>query len=308
MHEYGCPECGGDVYAPDATGTTARQAARELIPIRGPLEPLLELEAGLVLLGGPGGSGKSTLALFSPVGEVVFVCAEMSAAQARGYAARLGVSLTLRGDLDLEDPELGLGYPAPAYVVVDSLQAHPGDPLELAIRLRDYAHANGCAVFATSQVTKAGELAGREAIRHEADVVIELDDLDGYNRIAVVKNRFGPVATGLWTWDRIAEGRPDWGRRYYSIEGRFPNYRAVPYPGGRRTRFAALLAAAASSSELRDRLPEPPLAVAAVDAGKLYGDGDRWQGPPDLERRRQWSESHGLPFFHPEPTPPEDPP
>lgn len=300
--EYGCPACGGDVYAPEVPGDAARREP-DAIPVRGPLaHALARVQPGIVLLAGPRGAGKSTLALGTPAAPPRVVSPEMGAELARSYAERLGLSIeAYRATLDIEAPDLGLAPPVPRYLVLDSLQAHPTDPIETIAALKRWAIGAGALVFVTSQVTKEGRIAGFERVPHDADVVVELAPAGAVNRATVTKNRFGAQDSVLWSFGSAFDGGAlvDWGRRYYSIEGSPPELRAVPFPTP-GARHAGYLAAAAADPELRELLGPPPCAVSAVDAGGLYPDDGRWIEPHDGAARRDWAKRHGLRYFSPQ--------
>lgn len=273
----------------------------ERLPLRGPLARALKPKRGfVVLVAGSRGLGKSSLAIGSPALPARVVSCEMDPPTASAYAKRLGAKVDAwRAHLDIDRADLGLEDPVPAFLVVDSLQAHPyTTPVELVEALREWAQRVGSVVFVTSQVRKDGEIAGFEAVPHTVDVVIELDRVDGQRRIKITKNRGGRESEVLFDLDNFAEAGARWSPRYYSIEGSPGNLRAVAWPSPKRARFAGYLAAAAKDSALRGALPPPPAALACQDAGELYGC--RWVEPADVAERQKWATENGLPWFTPE--------
>lgn len=292
--DYGCP-CGGSTYGPEAPGGRVVAAPRARLTLGGPLGRVVQPGPGVVLVAGRRGAGKTTIAI-QAVGarlDAVAVSAEMDVPELSAYGERLGVRFErYTRDLDVEAVDLGFAPPVPRILVVDSLQAVPGAPLDTARALVAWAKRRGAVVIATSRVTKAGQIEGFEQIPHLVDVVAVVAREAGRATLTIEKNRFG--REGSTVFDVGNADAPRWGRRYYSIEGVAPDFRAVPYPTP-GARYAACLAAAASSPEVRERLPDPPAAVAALDGGALYPG--RWIDPPDVAERRAWAELHGLPFF-----------
>lgn len=288
--EYGCPACNCDVYGPDAPGRVMRPADEVLVPLRGVLGRALELgPKGVALLAGSRGSGKTSLA-FTAFEHPVVVTAEMTVERARTYCQRLGVEAArFRVDLDLEAPDLGLGRER-AELVVDSLQAL-GDAVAVLAGVRRWCQETGSRAIVTSQVRKDGQVAGFESIPHDADAVVELRRASsGQRECCVTKSRFGAERSILFDLGGDDQA-VNWGARYYSVEG--PPYRIVPFPSEKSGLYASFLRAAAKDEDLARRLPSPPVAVAGVDGGALYGG---WVEPADGPLRRAYAEESGLSY------------
>lgn len=289
--EYGCPACGCDAYGPDAPGHVARAPSDDLVPLRGVLGRALELgPKAVALLAGSRGSGKTSLA-FTAFQRPHIVTAEMTVERARTYCARLGVEpVRFRVDLDLEADDLGLGREQ-CELVVDSLQAL-GDSVAVLRGVRRWCQETGSRAIVTSQVRKDGQIAGFESVPHDADAVVELRRTSSGQRVAeVTKSRFGAERSILF--DLGGEDQAvDWGAHYYSVEG--PPYRIVPFPSEKSGLYSSFLRAATKNAELAATLPPPPLAVAGVDGGALYG---RWIEPADGALRRAHAEESGLTYL-----------
>ena len=190
-------------------------------------------------------------------------------------------------DTGSDDPGLPLELRC-ADIVVDSVSNAPR-PLAVLEQLHDHCQATGSRSIAVAHTTKRGELAGREALAHYADTIVELDQVDGHRRIFGHKHRGGPHHAAVFVLGANGPTVPAWDR-YYSIEGRGPGYRVSPFPS-QQTRHARRLAVAAK--EGAGELPGAPLAVSMLDAGKLGG----WVEPADGAARRDFALGVGLPYL-----------
>ncbi len=242
----------------------------------------------LALLYGRKGIGKSTIAL--EVFERPWIWAnEMTPDRIAAYARRLGKrahTFVVPGDPLVLSPRAREG-------IFDSVSA-TRSPLETMKTLHAHCRATGARIVAIAHTTKRGDLAGREALAHEADSLIELDELDGFRRVVPHKHRAGNERTVLFRMGPKGPEAPKWDR-YYSIEGTAPGFRIVPFPS-RKTRFARRLAEASEGKG--DALPQPPIAVAMEDHGRLGG----WKEPTDTAERRGFALAHGLPYYDAEGT------
>ncbi len=194
----------------------------------GPLPPRLasgiaELDRALgggfvagsaTLIGGDPGIGKSTLLLqaaarvASAGGGVVYVSGEEAADQVRLRARRLGLGnapVRLGAATSVRDILTTLGDgPAPALLVIDSIQTMHSDTLEgapgtvsqvraAAQELIRFAKEAGTALVLVGHVTKDGQIAGPRVLEHMVDTVLyfEGERSHQYRILRAVKNRFG---------------------------------------------------------------------------------------------------------------------
>lgn len=167
-----------------------------------------------VLIGGDPGIGKSTL-LLQAAGRiaaegrrVAYVSGEEAPAQVRLRARRLGLAETpveLASATSVRDilTTLGAG-PAPALLVIDSIQTMHSDQLEgapgtvsqvraSALELISWAKARNTALILVGHVTKDGQIAGPRVLEHMVDAVLyfEGERTHQYRLLRAVKNRFG---------------------------------------------------------------------------------------------------------------------
>jgi DNA repair protein RadA/Sms len=170
----------------------------------------------LVLVGGEPGVGKSTLVLaalaaLAGAGAVLYASGEESTGQLRLRARRLGLTTGVAGErvhvlaeTDVERIVELARESRPAAVVVDSIQTISLDELEgppgsvgqvreSALRLLQYAKADGVPVVIVGHVTKDGSLAGPKTLEHLVDAVLTLEGErgGGLRLLRATKNRFG---------------------------------------------------------------------------------------------------------------------
>lgn len=169
-----------------------------------------------VLMGGDPGIGKSTLLLQCAArlaqggAEVVYISGEEAAGQIRLRAERLGLagaSIRLASATSVRDILTTLGQmPAPALLVIDSIQTMHSDQIEgapgtvsqvrgCAFELIRYAKESGTALVLVGHVTKDGAIAGPRVLEHMVDVVMSFEGERShqYRILRSLKNRFGPV-------------------------------------------------------------------------------------------------------------------
>ncbi len=169
-----------------------------------------------VLMGGDPGIGKSTLLLQAAAriaqggGNVVYISGEEAAGQVRLRAERLGLAgapVMLASATSVRDILTSLGaMPAPALVVIDSIQTMHSDMIEgapgtvsqvraSAFELIRFAKEAGSALVLVGHVTKDGSIAGPRVLEHMVDVVMSFEGERShqYRILRSLKNRFGPV-------------------------------------------------------------------------------------------------------------------
>lgn len=239
----------------------------------------------------PRQGGALPLSSSSPVSLAPLVLTfEMEAELVLAYARRLHVELGEVVEPEL-DPVTGAGLELPKVpgvpVFLDSLTA-TGDPVRTLHQLRDWSKGTGGLSVATVHVTKEGDPRGPKTLEHVADVHIALDTREGYCVATTRKNRFGELFSVPYILTATGAARPTWDR-FYSVEGRGPEYRLEPWPSGGRWAdpFRHV-------EQLPEQLPPPPLAVAA-ERSKLAPGG--WQAPADLEARERFAARAGCPFW-----------
>ncbi|UZK66358.1 DNA repair protein RadA [Sphingomonas sp. M1-B02] len=172
------------------------------------------VEGSATLIGGDPGIGKSTLLLqaaakISLRGEAVaYVSGEEAADQVRLRARRLGLGnapVRLAAATSVRDILTTLGEgPAPALVIIDSIQTMHSDLIEgapgtvsqvraSAGELIRFAKERGTAVVLVGHVTKDGSIAGPRVLEHMVDTVLafEGERSHQYRILRAVKNRFG---------------------------------------------------------------------------------------------------------------------
>jgi DNA repair protein RadA/Sms len=168
-----------------------------------------------LLVGGDPGIGKSTLLLqvaarLGATGQVLYISGEEAIEQVRLRARRLDVAtapVSLAAATSVRDIVASLDQgPAPALVVIDSIQTMYVDSLDSApgtvaqvrasaqelIRL---AKRRGFALVLVGHVTKEGTIAGPRVLEHMVDTVLYFEGERGhqFRILRAVKNRFGPT-------------------------------------------------------------------------------------------------------------------
>jgi DNA repair protein RadA/Sms len=167
-----------------------------------------------ILIGGDPGIGKSTLLLqaagrIAQAGRrVAYVSGEEAPAQVRLRARRLGLGqapVELASATSVRDilTTLSAG-PAPAVLIIDSIQTMHSDQLEgapgtvsqvraSAFELISWAKARETALVLVGHVTKDGQIAGPRVLEHMVDAVLyfEGERTHQYRLLRSVKNRFG---------------------------------------------------------------------------------------------------------------------
>jgi DNA repair protein RadA/Sms len=166
------------------------------------------------LIGGDPGIGKSTLLLQAAAriaragASVAYVSGEEAADQVRLRAQRLGLGdapVRLAAATSVRDilTTLSTG-PAPALVVIDSIQTMHSDLIEgapgtvsqvraSAQELIRFAKERGSAVMLVGHVTKDGTIAGPRVLEHMVDTVLSFEGERShqYRILRAIKNRFG---------------------------------------------------------------------------------------------------------------------
>jgi predicted ATP-dependent serine protease len=150
----------------------------------------------LVVLAGPPGSGKSSLAtriLDGTQGPVMYVSVEEAPGPSLGQRlARLGVrrpDFYVIGWGDADQVAAVLRQRRCVAVAIDSVQVAHWHARELRHLLAVLPSLR--LIVAVSQVNKRGEIAGTNELLHEADVALEIEDLQA----RLVKSRFQGVTT-----------------------------------------------------------------------------------------------------------------
>jgi DNA repair protein RadA/Sms len=169
-----------------------------------------------ILMGGDPGIGKSTLLLQAASkvarggGEVIYISGEEAAGQVRLRAERLGLAgapVRFAAATSVRDILTTLGgMPAPALLVIDSIQTMHSDQIEgapgtvsqvrgCAFELIRFAKESGTALVLVGHVTKDGNIAGPRVLEHMVDVVMSFEGERShqYRILRSLKNRFGPV-------------------------------------------------------------------------------------------------------------------
>ncbi|MES2441585.1 MAG: DNA repair protein RadA [Pseudomonadota bacterium] len=172
------------------------------------------VEGSATLIGGDPGIGKSTLLLQAAAKvamrglQVAYVSGEEAADQVRLRARRLGLGqapVQLAAATSVRDILTTLGEgPAPALVVIDSIQTMHSDLIEgapgtvsqvraSAGELIRFAKERGTAVVLVGHVTKDGSIAGPRVLEHMVDTVLafEGERSHQYRILRATKNRFG---------------------------------------------------------------------------------------------------------------------
>jgi DNA repair protein RadA/Sms len=177
----------------------------------------------VLLLGGDPGIGKSTLLLQVAAhfpSHVLYVSGEESPEQIKLRAERLKLKsqeLSLLPATDINVILKHIEDEKPELVVIDSIQtmydpAFPSTPgsivqvRETAIRIQQFAKAQGIPVVLVGHITKEGTVAGPRTLEHLVDVVLYLEG-DAQHELRILraaKNRFGDATeTGLFAMEEL---------------------------------------------------------------------------------------------------------
>ena len=299
--EYKCPSCGCTVYDHTVPGDLVGDEAGPDSMLAGPLGRVLALPPGdTALVSGPKGCGKSSICFRAMPGAWI-VSSEMAPPLVNSYCLRLGVEAyrvsVPRYDEHMIDLGIDVDDPRVVDLVIDSISACP-NPAAVLAGVRQLCRDYGMRALLVAHVTKAGDVAGAAKMGHDVDAVVRVEVEAEHRRITIEKTRAG--ITGSALFDLTADGvrGPEWSR-FYSVEGRAPGYRVVPFPTGeRRLAYASLLRAAAHGQAptwWKAKPPKPPFAVSALDGGDLYPG--KWVEPADGAARREFALSHGLPYL-----------
>ena len=166
------------------------------------------------LIGGDPGIGKSTLLLQAAAkiagagAAVAYVSGEEAADQVRLRAQRLGLGrspVMLASATSVRDILATFdGGPAPALLVIDSIQTMHSDLIEgapgtvsqvraSAQELIRFAKDRGTALILVGHVTKDGSIAGPRVLEHMVDTVLSFEGERShqYRILRAIKNRFG---------------------------------------------------------------------------------------------------------------------
>jgi hypothetical protein len=318
---FRCPKHGKADVDTQLTYETNPAMGGDTDHLGGALGRVIRLKPGhIALIKGIRGAGKSSIALtaFHGVSFPWLISAEMDPEQVEDYVARLGVKLggtsvpgmrrahQIPGQLvdpydvpkAAKETEFAYSFGLPVFgffpdLVADSLSAM-GDPVEALAMLRRHCAETGARAVVTTQLTVEGTARGGASIEHDVDVVVSIVRMPGgMRRLDVEKNRGGNETSLIFKLGRKGIEIPTW-TKAYSIEGRGPDFKIVPFPT-RKTEFSAYLKAVAKGEE--DEAPKPPFAVSAEDGGSLYTT--RWVEPEDGDERREFALKHGLPYYEP---------
>jgi len=157
------------------------------------------------LLAGDWGSGKSTLALrlAGSISFALYVASEENREQIEDRATRTNqaigcpllctqkVDRILRALVDIKSRTRGLDKID--IVIIDSLNALEGRPIEIARDLDKLCKSMKIALVAVSQVVKDGSIAGPNELGHIFDTVLIIEKTENQTRnILVDKSRFAP--------------------------------------------------------------------------------------------------------------------
>ena len=171
------------------------------------------VRGSILLMGGAPGMGKSTLTLkmcglLSRIGTVLYVSGEESEEQIKARADRIKADfgemyVVFENDLEtiIEEhiPKL-----KPQFLIIDSIStimsstipSGMGSPTQLkycASQIQALTKSQGLTTIMIGQVTKAGDIAGPNALNHYVDGIfyLEGDQYQMYRILRVEKNRFG---------------------------------------------------------------------------------------------------------------------
>jgi len=168
----------------------------------------------VVLIAGEPGIGKSTLLtqISATLGDVLYVCGEESANQAKIRADRLGIKKSNISLLEETDVDSVINTISTLQgttlqgVIIDSIQTMTtgdlsgmagsvGQVRECAFRLLRAGKERNIPLFLVGHVTKEGTVAGPAVLAHIVDTVLwfEGDKTLTTRILRAVKNRFGPT-------------------------------------------------------------------------------------------------------------------
>lgn len=320
-NQFRCPKCGKADVDTQLTYATNPIDYSGTDRLGGALGRVIKLEPGYIaLVKGIRGAGKSSIAFtaFSGVSFPWLIAAEMAPAQVRAYTERLGVKLggvsvpgmrrshqlpQLADPYDVPkaapDTEFAYSFGLPKFghfpdIIGDSLSAM-GDPVAALAMLKAHCASTGARAVLTTQLTVEGTARGGASIEHDVDVVISIVRMPGgMRRLDVEKNRGGGETSLIFKLGARGVEIPSW-TKAYSIEGRGPDFKIVPFPT-KKTEYSAYLKAVAKG-QIEEGAPKPPFAVSALDGGDLYAT--RWVEPEDADERCAFALRHGLAYYDP---------
>lgn len=290
-----CPRCHG-TDIDDRRSRPTNYGPRGYIELPHPMTNLRMKKGGTMLLSGGPGSGKTTICLAARPKIISSSEQENEEVAAIWYRVHkddpcpiVSSCLTweeLEDDLlQLSEGELG---------VVDSISQLASGPesskiLSRAIRA---IRAKGALAIFITQYTKEGEMLGPNELRHMVDVVASIpDDPSGLRRLAVQKNRFGPIFAQYFSIGEhgIKDQNFPWA---YSVEGPPGRYslHLFPMSGGKWTGIFDAFAKA--GVKVYGGVASAALLSPVYETGFVE--------PDDVEWRMKFASDHGLEWISPD--------
>lgn len=290
-----CPRCHG-TDIDNRRSRPKNHGPRGFVDLPHPMTNLRMKKGGTMLLSGGPGSGKSTICVAARpkiISSSEQENEEVAAIWYRVHGDDLPCPIIstcldweeLEEDLlQLSEGELG---------IVDSisqLASGPESSKILSRAVRNIREKGALAIFIT-QYTKEGDMLGPNELRHMVDVVASIpDDPGGLRRLAVQKNRFGPIFSQYFSIGEhgVKDQNFPWA---YSVEGPPGRYSLHLYPMG-----------GAKWSGILDAFSKAGVQVSGVASAALLSPIYRtgFVEPDDVEWRMKFAADHGLSWVNPE--------
>lgn len=290
-----CPVCSsGDLS--DRHARPTHIAKRKTLTLPHPWSRLKLPPGATVLLSGGPGSGKTTICL--KLKPTLYDTSEQSVQDvAASYHRVVGGGFsevpligTISSWEELEEDVDGMT--GKDIGVVDSISAlaAPHHIAKIASKVITKVRRVGARLIFIAQYTKDGEMLGPNELRHLVDVTAEIpNDRTGQRRLAITKNRFGPLFTQYFELDADGVKEPEFPYAY-SIEGPVGNYSLHMYPV-KGSKYADIIDKLASL-----RVDIMGRASSAVEC-PAYPTG--FAEPSDVAQRREFAEKHELEWITP---------
>ncbi len=290
-----CPRC-GSTDIDTRRSRPANYGQRGFVELPHPMRNLRMKKGGTMLLSGGPGSGKTTICMATKP-KIVSSSEQENEEVAsiwyrvHGNDEEVPIISTCTTWEELEEDLLQLAEGELGVVdSISQLASGPESSKILSRAIRSIREKGAIAIFIT-QYTKDGDMLGPNELRHMVDVVSSIpDDPSGMRRLAVHKNRFGPIFAQYFSIGEhgVQEQNFPWA---YSVEGPPGRYSLHLFPMG-GAKWSGILDAFEGAG-----VRVSGIATAAL-VSRIYETG--FVEPDDVTWRMKFAADHGLAWVNPQ--------